>query len=359
MILENVYLHYRGIKLRQVTVKDVAKRANVSIASVSRVINNNYTVSPEVKNAVVQAIKDLNFKINMNARNLKNKHSHMIGIVVADISNPYFMTIAKGVESIVGPKGYTMVFASTDEDPKKEDEILRTFSEYRLDGIVLATCGNDSKRINEIIDNGISVVLVDGYVEHVHTDVIIENDQKAVYNMTEYVIKQGHRKICMINGDLSKNTGKERYIGFVSAMEDKNIQIRNEYVISGNFSREEAYKQLKALLERNDIEWPTAIISANNYMTEGVIEVLVEKDIKIPADISVASYGDISLPGLIKPKLTHLMDNTYSVGQKAGEILLENLSGTKQVNQNISGKSFKTIVYDKKLIIGGSIAKII
>lgn len=340
---------YERWAMKKVTIREVAKRANVSIATVSRVLNNNYPVSEDVKIKVLEAISALNYQPNGIARSLKSKRTYMIGIVVGDITNPYFMQIVKGVESVVTTKGYNIILGSTNENPTQELKLLRLLNEKRVDAIILATCDNDGSYIKQLIEQGIPIVMVDRKIEGVNTDIIVEDNFSASYNLTNYLIKKGHKKISIVNGLLNISTGKERFEGFKRALEDNGIPIVEEYILKGNFNRENAYNSVKKMIETLESNLPTAIFAANNLMAEGAMIAIYEKKLRIPEDISIVSFGDISIPQLVKPKLTVISQNAYAIGQKAAEIVIERISGRK--------KEYKEFIMVPELQVGESVVR--
>jgi len=331
-----------------VTIKQIAEEANVSGATVSRVVNNNYPVSEEVRLKVLKAISELNYQPNGVARSLKSKKTHMIGIVVADITNPYFMQIAKGVESVVSSKGYNLLFCSTNENPSREHGLLRLLNEKRVDAIVLATCDKDGSHIKHLIEHGIPVIMVDRKISGLDIDTIVEDNFNASYNITNYLISKGHKKISIVNGLLNVSTGKERFEGFKKALGDNGILLIEKYVLKGDFKREDAYREAKNMIKKQKNDLPTAIFAANNLMAEGTMIAICEQGLRMPEDISIVSFGDLSISQLIKPKLTVISQNAYAIGQRAGEIALERTSGKQ--------KNYKEFVLVPEMEIGESVA---
>lgn len=336
--------------MEKVTIKEVAEKANVSIATVSRVLNNNYPVSEDARLRVLEAIGELNYQPNGVARSLKSKRTHMIGIVVADITNPYFMQIAKGIESVVSNKGYNLIFCSTNENPTRELKLLRLLNEKRVDALVLASCDKDGSYVRQLIEHGTPVVLVDRKIYGLNADTIVEDNFNAAYNITNYLINKGHRKISIVNGLLNISTGLERFEGFKKALEDNNLPIYKEYILQGNFNREDSYNAVKNMIAKQKDDLPTAIFAANNLMAEGAMIAIYENGLRIPEDISLVSFGDLSVPQLINPKLTLVSQNAYTIGQKAGEIALERIHGRKD--------GFKEFVMVPEMHIGDSVSKI-
>lgn len=338
--------------MRRVTITEVAKRANVSISTVSRVLNKNYPVSDEVKERVLQAISELNYQPNAVARSLKKQKTNMIGVVVADISNPFFMQIAKGIESVVGPEKYNLIFCSTDENPSKEHALLRLLSEKRVDGIILASCNTDSSYINQLAEKNFPIILIDRKVPNCSADVIVEDNFSSAYKLTKYLIQMGHKKIGIVNGLLKVSSGAERFAGYKKALEDDDIKLRDDYVLQGNFKRLDAYNAARQLILNNKNDLPTAMFAANNLMAEGIMVALREFDLKIPEDISLVSFGDISTPDLIDPKLTVISQNTFAIGQKAGETVLY------RIQNGVESADFKEFIMVPEMSIGNSVKKI-
>ncbi|AEE91945.1 Transcriptional regulator, LacI family [Tepidanaerobacter acetatoxydans Re1] len=338
--------------MRRVTITEVAKRANVSISTVSRVLNKNYPVSDEVKERVLQAISELNYQPNAVARSLKKQKTNMIGVVVADISNPFFMQIAKGIESVVGPEKYNLIFCSTDENPSKEHALLRLLSEKRVDGIILASCNTDSSYINQLAEKNFPIILIDRKVPNCSADVIVEDNFSSAYKLTKYLIQMGHKKIGIVNGLLKVSSGAERFAGYKKALEDDDIKLRDDYVLQGNFKRLDAYNAARQLILNNKNDLPTAIFAANNLMAEGIMVALREFGLKIPEDISLVSFGDISTPDLIDPRLTVISQNTFAIGQKAGETVLY------RIQNGVESADFKEFIMVPEMSIGNSVKKI-
>lgn len=331
------------------TIKDVAKEANLSIATVSRVLNSDYPVSEKSRIKVMDAVKKLNYHPNAIARSLKQNKTFMIGVVVPEISNPYFMDLARGIEDVVSSDGYSLIFGSTDEDPKKELKLLKLLNEKRVDAVVLATRNTTAKPINRLISNGLKIFMVDSKIEGVHADVVVTDDWNSTYSLIEHVIKKGHKKICIINGLMTVSTSIQRFDAFKKVLSDYNVALDERYVIDGDFSRSKTYDKVCELLKDCEQDLPTVIFSTNNYMTEGVMLALKEFGLTIPNDISLVSFGDISIPKLIEPKLTIIKQNAYIMGKNMGQLIMRNMDTREYAN------SFKELVLGLEIRIGDSV----
>lgn len=331
------------------TIKEVAMKANVSTATVSRVLNDNYPTSDKVKKQVFEAIKELGYRPNAVARSLKTNKTNIIGLVVPDISNIYFMEIARGLESVISQLGYTMIFCSTDENEEKEVKLLKTLNEKRVDFVILASCMQTPEKINELVLQGLNIIMVDTMIKDVNADCIVENNYEASYELMCHALKAGHKRCGIINGLMTISTARERYDGFKKALEDFELVMDARYIIEGNYTRQTAYENVKKVILENRDSLPTLFYSTNNEMTEGLMIALQEEGIKIPDEISVVSFGDITVPKLVKPNLTIVAQDARAIGKKAGEVLI------KSMEKDTVVEGYRTYVIPSNVIIQNSV----
>ena len=307
------------------TIKDVAREASVSIATVSRVINGNYFVEEETKQRVNDAIHKLNYKPNRIARSLKVNETYLIGFVAPDISNPFFMEVVRGIESMTSGYGYNIVLCDSRESAQREERLLHMLHEKRMDAVVLATRCEEVKVLNDLLDDGMKMVLIDSYLEGVRTEVIIENNYEAVYQTCEKILAMGHRKISVILGKKGVSTASERYQAFLDVMEKNGIEIDPRYVLEGDYEREQARSVTETMLLECSKDLPSIILSFNNRMTEGAYIALLKMKIKVPEEISLVSVGNFTVPNMVPLVLDHIEQNPYEMGVKAGKLLLKKL----------------------------------
>ncbi|KGK86979.1 LacI family DNA-binding transcriptional regulator [Clostridium sp. HMP27] len=337
--------------MSKITIKEVAERANVSTATVSRVLNNNYPVSDEVRDKVLKVVSELNYQPNGIARSLKNNKTNLIGIIVADISNPFFMKVGRGIESIVSKEGYNLIFCSTDESPDKEKKLLNMMAEKMVDGIIISPCSIDTVTVKNIMATGVKVVLVDRKFDDVTVDYIATDNFNGSFLLTESLIKKGHKDIAIINGHLDVSTAEERFNGYKAAMDRYGLEIDKDFILSGNYSTDIAFDETMKLIKRGKL--PTAMLAANNSMAEGVMKVFKSEKIRIPEDISLVSFGEITNQEFIEPKITCIKQNPILMGQKSGEVILDKLKGKSSHN------NFKEIVLVNEFCEGNSIKSLI
>lgn len=340
-----------GRVLSSITIKDVAKYAGVSTATVSRVVNQNYYVSPEIEAKVNEAIKRLNYYPNSIARSLKNESTLTIGLLVSDISNNYFTTIAKAIEDVVSKENYNIIVCSTENSKEKELTYIKLLMSKKIDGLIVNTTGKNNEFISNL-SKTVPIVLINRRIENSDFvgDFIDTSNIEGVYDLTYHYISMGHRKIGIINGDLDLSTGWERFDGFKLAMSKVGIKVDDEYPFryDGDFTVESGYQGAMTLLSMP--EKPTAIVIMNNSMTTGALKYLRLKNLKVPEDVAIASYGALDNMELMYVRPTISAFNEWVLGKRAGEFILQRIKNEASSNREA--------IYTPQLITGDDLAKI-
>jgi DNA-binding LacI/PurR family transcriptional regulator len=337
--------------MARITIKEVAQKAKVSVSTVSRVINDNYPVSAAVREKVVQCLQELNYRPNGIARSLKSSKTKMIGFVVADISNPFFMRIAKAMESVISDEDQSIVFCSSDGIPEKEKKLLESLNEKRVEAMVIASSDPESRYIRQLVDEGMPVVLIDRKVKGIDTDVVVEDNYNTAYSLTKHLIERGHRKIAIVNVSLAISVGLERFKGFTDALKHYRLPLHQEYVLNDSFQKEDACAAVEKMIAANRNNLPTAIFCCNNIMGLGTILALKKMGLKIPDDISVVSFGMMDLLEFVEPKLTVAIQNATAIGRKAGQIIMERIN-----HQKMNG-GFKEYILVPEIVFGSSVRR--
>lgn len=310
----------------KVTIKDVAKSTGVSIATVSRVINGTGYVSDEVKVRVLESMKRLNYQPNAVARSLKQSKTHTIGVIIPDISNAYFMQIAKGVEDEIQGNSYNLIFCSSNENPDKECELLQLLIEKRVDAILLATTGGCEETIMSIRQSNIPIILIDRTVTipGVHFDFIGEDNFLESYELTKKLIEKGHQKLGVINGPLRVSTAIDRYNGFLQAIKEAGLTEEHIFVYYGDYTKKGGIEAAKYFLSLD--EKPSVILSFNNKMASGLLEQLISCGDAAVKNISVATYGEVEGAQFLRNKdILTLIQQPYEIGRRTGVVLLRRL----------------------------------
>lgn len=330
------------------TVKDVAAAAGVSVATVSRVLNGNYYVSPDVENRVRQAIDALGYVQNSIARSLKMNSTHMIGYVVSDISNTYHISAARAAEDILRKDGYSMILCSTENSQEREHEYLNLLIGKNVDALVLNTTGKNDSYIVKLSKN-MPIMLVNRKITHPEFtgDFVDTNGYEGCYHLTKLLLNIGHRKIYVLHGPQHLSNSQERLSGFKAAMQEAGIPVDASYPyqFAGSFTLQSGIDAIDALCSMEDK--PTAIMSQNNMMTIGALKGLKAKNISIPEELSLVAYDGIDNLDLMTTRPTVANFDTTVIGSRIATMLLERIRDPSMANRQF--------ILEPEIIQGNSI----
>lgn len=330
-------------------LKDVAKKSNVSIATVSRYINNNGFISSELRSRIDIAIRELNYSPNRVAQSLSKGRTGIIGIIIPDITNPFFPELIKGASDFLITKNYYVHLCNSDNDQKKEELFLKDFQSMWVDGIIIAP--SDSENRDFTIFNQIKCpkVIVDREIIGLDIDLVVVDNEKGSFDAVNYLIKNGHKNIIFLGGSKYTVTAQKRYSGWKKALESVNLVTEN-HAFWGNFSTESGYQMMKVVME--NVKNIDAIFASNDLISLGAIEALREKRLNIPGDISIISFDDIYISKFLTPPLTTIKQPIYEIGKISAEILINRI-----LNKN-KRSSFRKVVLEGKLVIRDSVRKV-
>lgn len=314
------------------TMSDVAARAGVSPATVSRALTGG-SVSDRARERVLRAVDELNYHPNHLARNMRSGSSRIFSLVVSDISNPFFTAIARGAEDVAQANGYALAVFNTDEDPKREASCLSVVSAERSAGLVLASTNQAAESLDHVIRLGIPVVAIDRRVTDLTSDLVTVDNGTAAYEAVTHLIDWGHRRIAIVGGPEAVSTAEERRVGYERALRDHRVAIDPDLVRRGNLRESGGRSETLALL--NLAEPPTAIFSVNNLTTLGVIRALREHGVRVPEQISLVAFDDLPIGDLLDPPVTVVKQPTYQIGAKAAELLLRRIGDPAAAVQEV------------------------
>ena len=332
----------------KINIKTVAKEAGVSTATVSRVLSDYIGVKDNTRAKVLDTIKDLKYEVDSVARSLRQRKTYTIGIIVSNVLSPFYSIIAKSVEDKARESGYKLILCNGDDDPKKELEYLRILKSNKVDGIILTPTGKNSEYINNIIESGIDVVLLDRLVEGVNCDSVIVDNYNGSFSAVQYLLSRDYKKIAFIGGYTDRTTGLKRLEGYSSALKEAGIKVDNDLVKIGDFKKESGVRLTKELLEGTDI--PDAIFSSNIDMTLGCLIAIKNAGLSIPEDIGIVGFDDPDWSTIADPPLTAISQPVYLLGLTATEMLIKNIDDDK----SYSGNKPSIITLDTSLIIRNS-----
>lgn len=309
------------------TIKEVAKRAGVSVGTVSNVLSRTVRVSPQLVERVSKAVRELDYHPNHVARSLKIKQTKMLGMVIPDITNPFFPQIVRGAEDAAMKNGYLLVTFNTDDHTEREKEVLSVLRSRRTDGILLVTARDtiDVSHVTGTIEAGIPVLCLDRIPNKLKTDSVTVDNVKGSQVCVRHLISMGHRRIAIITGAMRLRTAIDRLKGYKMALKEANVKIDPELIKEGDFRVEGGYQGAKELLLQRDR--PSALFVCNGMMTLGVLRALEEIGLQCPGDIAVATFDDLAIADVFRPHLTAVAQPAYAIGCRGAEILIDRLEG--------------------------------
>lgn len=337
----------------KITIKEIAKEANVSIATVSMVINKkDQNITEATRNRVLEVVKKYNYLPNAMAGSLVTQRTHIIGLVLPDITNPFFPGIARGAEDKANEKGYSIIFCNTDDKLEVQEKYIESLTKKMADGIIIAH-SSSSEKMPEILERcKVPIILIDRDFdsENICGKVLVDNS-KGAYMAVSYLIEQGYKKIAYLSGPLKTRTAYERLEGYKKALEYSKIQFNEKLVKFGDYRIEWGRNGVNALLdEQEDFD---VIFCGNDLIAIGAMKELKEKGYLIPDDIGVMGYDDIYMASLVEPSLTTVRQPNYQMGYKAMELLEERLKKAPGSENTLS--EMKTITLDTEIIVRNSV----
>lgn len=316
------------------TIKDIAREANVSVGTVSKVLNNNPTVKPKNYESVMNAINKLNYRPNLVARTLKTNVSKSTGLIIPDITNPYYPELARGVEDEAKKEGLTVFLCNTDRKLSKESEYLDALINKNVDGIILVKPQTEIKKLQNFKEY-CKLTVVDADEEFKkHFDVVNVNDRLGAKKAMDLLFEYGHEKIAFISGLMESESSKLRYLSYISALKGNGIELDEQLVKQGDYDWESGYRSTVELLTLENR--PTAIFAANDIMALGAIKALRERNISIPNEMSIIGFDDIDMASYSAPQLTTVRQPKYEIGTTCVQILINRIKNQSQPYMNIT-----------------------
>lgn len=322
--------------MKRPSIADIANSLNVSKTLVSLVLNghgDDKGINKETQKKVIEKAGELNYKPNLVARGLRLGVSKTIGVIVADISNKFYSKIAKRIEDVAGQHGYHIIFCSSDENPKKEIDLINTLRERQVDGLIISTCLNQTDTFKTLKKELFPFVLIDRFIPKIHLHYVGVNNRQGGFDATEYMINKGFHRIGFI-GILPAHlrTIREREFGYRDALKKYGIRVRSNYIrhVNFDFSLNEVYQIINELLHPPHAI--NAIFSSNNRIAVACMDCFRKMNLKIPQDVAMICFDDIDLFRFSNPAITSIAQPVEDIGEKAFNILLEAI--TSQTNGN-------------------------
>lgn len=309
------------------TIKEVARRARVSVGTVSNFLGGLVPVRPPLRGRVEKAIRELDYHPNQIARSLKTRQTKMLGMVISDITNPFFPQMVRGAEDATMERGYLLVTFNTDDRPERERQILSVLRSRRVDGILLVLAPNtgDAAHIESAIAAGTPVVCLDRIPRRVAVDSVTVDNVRGAEVCVRHLVQAGHTRIGIITGPLGMHNARGRLRGYRNALRESGLPIDSRLVREGDFRLESGYRLCKDM-------WlgsarPTALFVSNAMMGVGVLKAFRELGIACPRDIALAVFDGFPGADGFRPEITCVVQPTYDIGYRGAQLAIERIEG--------------------------------
>lgn len=336
-----------------VTIYDIAAKANVSAMTVSRVINNTGKISDKTRAKVKKVMEEMNYVPNQTARNLVLQQTKLLFLLITDINNPFYTTIARGAEDAAKKYGYRLLFGNSDENLDKEADYITTILTTRVDGVLLAPAGDPSlPHLESLHKHNVPFVLLDREVPGVEYDIVLGDSKEGARQLVEHLIANGHRQIAMINGADTISSARLRLQGYYEGLLLNGLEPREDYIYRTSFGAQHDLKQLADWLLSLQPA-PTAIVAGNNVLAVEALRVLRERHIQVPEQLSIVCFDDLGPYSEAEPFLTVAAQQAYQFGYMGIQMLVERIAVRETV------QPWRKVVLPAELVVRRSVRNIL
>jgi LacI family transcriptional regulator len=309
------------------TINDVAKRAAVSPVTVSRVLNGAPNVNEATRARVNRAIAELGYVPNVVARSLRSRRTRSIALILPDITNPFWPTVARGVEDAAQRAGYTVLLCNSDENAGKQARYLEVVISQQVDGVLIAPADSDATNLSALRQRRIPTVVLDRQVNGWDVDTVRGDSVGGARMLTRHLIELGHRRIALLTGPANTSTSQERLAGYEAALKRAGIELVRDLVCFGEFRQSSGQDMAHVVL--NLLPPPTAIFGANNAIALGALAAVGDRGGRVPQDVALVCFDDVSASSQLFPFLTVAEQPAYQMGLEAAELLFTRLNTGK------------------------------
>ena len=331
-----------------VTITDIARKAGLSVSTVSRVLNEKtatYRIKKETEKRILKTAKALNYRPNQLARGLRLKKTLTIGLVAPDLSNPFFAYVVKSVQNAVHKLGYSLMVCDTNESLELEIEHVNLLRNKGIDGLIAMPVGQTGRHFEPLLREGLPLVLLDRSFNELKTDSVVVDNYQGAYDAVEHLILYGHTRIAIIQGLLRTYTSHGRLQGYKEALSRHGLVIDENFIVGRDFGKENGYIETKLLLQLKAP--PTAIFATSDLITLGALQAISEEGLSIPADLSLVCFDDIDFAPFLACPLTVVAQPKELMGDIAVKLLAQQMQTRKT--------EAKRIVLKPKLIYRSSV----
>ena len=315
---------------------DVAKLANVSTATVSRVLRNPESVKEKTRRKVLESIEQLNYQPNVLARHFRRSKTNTILVIVPNIANTIFSQMVQGIEATAAQNHFRVLLGNTNRNVEKEYDFLNLLRQRQVDGMILLSGKIDNETLKDLVEQ-YPVVLASEYLNNVDISTVCVDNIRSSYEATEHLVNQGHKQIAHISGPMNSMLSFDRLSGYAQALNEYHIESNKELIREGDFSYESGYQQMEELLALPVP--PTAVFAANDEMAMGAINASKKKGLSIPKDLAVVGFDNIRFSSIFDPGVTTIAQPAVEMGNIAMELLLQQLDNPAFEHKRITLKS--------------------
>lgn len=335
------------------TLLDIATKLNITTSTVSRALNDNPRISKATKKAVLKAAKDLNYQPNNIAAALRRGKSHLLGVIVPTADRAFFSSVVRGIEEISNKLNYQVIICQSYDDYDKEVETINALTNARVDGIIVSISKKtvNTDHFQRAIDKGIPVILFDRTSEKLNVNQVMIDDYRGAYEVVTHLIEQGCKRIAHFTSPVKISIYKERLRGYMDALENHGIAYDEKLVVESNLQLEDGRISMQKLLDKNiSVD---AVFSSSDYAAMGAMQVLKERNIKIPDEVALAGFANEPFTSFTDPTLTTVDQLSLDMGHATAEMFFKQLNDSENGNSKVQ----KTILKPRLIIRQTSLRK--
>jgi len=317
----------------KITLKSIADRLGISVTTVSRVLSgkaSQFRISEKTEKAVCGVAKSLQFSPNQIARGLRLQRSFTLGLIIPDISNHFFATIARNIEIEARKFGFSIIICDSQESTEIENESLKLLHSRKVDGLIISSVGQNGENLEKIYKKGMPLIIVDRYFPNLDISYVTSNNFQGSLEGVSYLIENGHRIIACLQGLLNSATNEDRVRGYREAHYKNNIQLDESLIVGDSFKEKNAYIETKLLLKRELP--PTAIFAVSNSVAFGAIRAISEEDLKLPDDISIVSFDEEPYSAYLSTPMTTIAQQKNEMGTIAVRLLINQIESKNRLH---------------------------
>ena len=331
------------MKKKRVSITDIAKQLEVNASTVSRALNGSKKVSEKKRREIIALAKELGYRPNPSAKNLVKRETNTIGLIIPEFTLHFYSRMLSGIESVTSSQGYQLIICTSNEKQKQEIKACETFLDARVDGILATVCKKNEKfgHLQQILDSGTPLVLMDRICEDVETSYVVSNDFEGAYNAVKYLIESGCKRILHISGPKNLSTSFNRMMGYKEALKKHDIEFNPAWLIQND--QRDLTRIIKSCIQNQLIQ---GVFAYNDYLAYEVYQIARELKLNVPEDLSIIGFADEPIANYLTPQLSTVNQQPFKMGAAAAKFLLNQI---KKPGNSVESKGLET-----KLVLRGS-----